>query len=42
MGKEHKKKVANIMSMGFSKTQAENALAISNENEIKAVDYLLS
>lgn len=41
MGKDHKKKLASIMSMGFSKEQAENALSVSKEDEEKAIDYLL-
>ena len=41
MGKEHKKKVASIVQMGFTKEQADNALLIYQDDQEQAVEYLL-
>ena len=41
MGKVFEKKVAYLVSMGFTEEQARNALAITEENRDEALDYLL-
>ena len=41
-GKEYNKKIQNIIQMGFTTEQAQNALKINDFNFEKALDYLLN